>query len=296
MKPAVVTGASGFLGRALATRLKADGREVIALLRDGSDDSKLRGIEVMRHDGTTGDLRRLLEKAGAETVFHLAAFVAGDARPEEDLEPLIRSNVLFGAQLAEACARTGAFKLVSAGTYYERRGGAGYDPVSLYAATKRAMNDLLEYYARATKVRAASLVLYDTYGPGDERPKLLNLLAQHAASGEPLKLSPGEQRLDLLHADDACSAFLAAEKALSSSSELGVHEWCASSGERVTLRQLVSLFEEATGLKVPAELGGKPYREREVMHPYQGPQVPGWKAEIPLKEGLRRVYGAKARA
>lgn len=241
-------------------------------------------------------MRRIFEKVGPETVFHLAALVAGDARPEEDLEPLIRANVLLGTQLAEAAVRTGAFKFVTAGTYYERRGGAGYDPVSLYAATKRAFADVLEYYARATKLRAAALCLYDNYGPDDERPKLLNLLAKHAASGETLKLSPGEQRLDLLHVKDSCAAFLSAEKALSSSAELGVREWCASSGERVTLKQLVAVFEEATGLKVPAEFGGRPYRDREVMNPYTGPQIPDWKAAIPLKEGLRQVYGAAARA
>lgn len=296
MKPALVTGASGFLGGVLVRRLLASGRPVVAVLREDSDDRGLSGAAVERHDGTADRLVEIVAKHRPETAFHLAALVAGE-RDEVPVEPLIRANVLFGTQLAEACLAGRCFKLVAAGSFFERRSGtADYDPVSLYAATKRAYRDILEFYARATPLRAAVVSLYDVYGPNDPRPKLLNLLARHAASGETLKMSPGEQLLDLVHADDAAAAFLRAERALSDSAEPVLREWCAASGERVNLKTLVALFSEATGLSPKVEFGARPYREREVMTPWLGEAVPGWKPEIPLKEGLRRVYGAAARA
>lgn len=297
MTAVLVTGASGFLGKALVRRLVRDGRPVIAVLRPDSDPTGLEMAVIERHDGTTTDLRRIVEKHRPETVFHLATLCSSDTRSEDEIEPLIRSNVLFGVQLAEACVRAGTTKFINAGTYYERRGGIEtYDPVSLYAATKKAFRDLLEYYANATSLRVATMTLYDTYGPGDERPKLLNLLSRHAASGEPISLSPGEQLIDLIHADDASAAFLRVETLLGEASEPRAKEWCAVSGERRTLRALVALFKEATGLSPDVRFGAKAYRDREVMKPWQGETVPGWKPVIPLKEGLRLVYGAAARA
>lgn len=294
MKPALVSGASGFLGKNLVRRLLDDGRPVVAVLRRDSDGAGLVGAALERHDGTTADLRRIVEKHRPGSVFHLAALISGEQSTDE-VEPLVRSNVLFGVQLAEACATAGAVKFVNVGTYFERRSGSEtYDPVSLYAATKRAFRDILEYYAIATPLRAATVTLYDTYGPGDRRPKLLNLLASHAASGEPILLSPGEQLLDMLHIDDVCAAMLRAEALLGETGEPRAREWCASSGERVSLRSLVDIFKEATGLSPEVRFGGRPYREREVMTPWLGEPVPGWKPGIPLKEGLRRVYGAAA--
>jgi nucleoside-diphosphate-sugar epimerase len=296
VKPALVTGASGFLGRNLVRLLLASGRPVVAVLREDSNDIGLSGAMVERHDGSTDRLVEIVKAYKPETAFHLAALVAGE-KDEPPIEPLIRSNVLLGTQLAEACLQGRCHKLVAAGTYFERKSGTeAYDPVSLYAATKRAYRDILEYYARATPLRAAVVSLYDVYGPNDGRPKLLNLLAQTAASGETLKMSPGEQRLDLVHVDDAAAALLKAERALSEQTEPVLREWCAASGERVSLKRLVELFAESTGLAPKIEFGGRPYREREVMNPYLGELVPGWKPEIPLKEGLRRVYGAAARA
>lgn len=296
MRPALVSGASGFLGKSLVRRLLGDGRPVVALLRRASDGPDLDGAIMEIHDGTSADILRIAGKHRPETVFHLAALVRGEQSTPDEIEPLIRSNILFGTELAEACSKSGAVKFINAGTYFERRGGGeAYDPVSLYAATKKAFRDILEYYARATALRAATVSLYDTYGPGDKRPKLLNLLASHAATGEPLLLSPGEQIVDLVHADDVCAALLRAEAELGVADDRAAPEWCASSGERLSLRDLVDLFKEATGLNPMVRFGGRPYREREVMIPWLGTPVPGWKPGIPLKEGLRRVYGAAAR-
>ena len=296
MKPALVTGASGFLGRRLVRMLLEAGRPVVAVLREDSNDVGLSGAMVERHDGSTDRMMEIVRAYKPETAFHLAALVAGE-KDEAPIEPLIRANVLLGTQLAEACVAGRCHKLIAAGTYFERRSGtAEYDPVSLYAATKRAYRDILEYYVRATPLRAAVVSLYDVYGPEDGRPKLLNLLAKYAASGETLKMSPGEQRLDLVHVDDAAAALIRAERALSDVSEPVLKEWCAATGERVSLKTLVGLFGEAAGKAPKVEFGGRPYREREVMNPYLGEPVPAWKPEIPLKEGLRRVYGAAAKA
>ena len=278
-------------------RLSNDGRPAVALIRPGGRAANLFGARAAVYDGTIAGLRSILEEHRPESVFHFASAVLGESHSENDVEPLVRSNILLGTQLAESCVKTRTHKFINAGTFFEYRDGtSSYDPVSLYAATKRAFKDILEYYARATPLRALSLCLYDLYGPDDPRPKLLNLLARSASSGETLALSPGDQSLDLLHVDDAAAAFLRAETLLSADPELRVREYCASSGERLNLRALVELFREETGLSPNIHFGGRPYRKREVMHPWAGPALPGWSPSMTLASGLRRVYGDAARA
>lgn len=292
---ALVTGATGFLGRYLTRQLSSAGRPVTAVVRAGSDRSALSGLAGVSfavHDGTAEGLAAILEAARPSCAFHLAAASPGD---DSGVDAMVRTNALLAGQLAQACVRAGTPKLVAAGTFFERMGGtADYDPVSLYAATKRAGRDILEFFARSSRLEVAWLTLYDIYGPDDRRPKLANLLALHADGGEPLALSPGEQVVDLIHVEDAASAFLAAERGLDAPRDSALRDWCVSGGERMTVRALVARYREATGLAPRVKFGGRPYRAREVMSPWSGPGVPGWSPKISLSEGLRRVYGRTA--
>jgi nucleoside-diphosphate-sugar epimerase len=61
------------------------------------------------------------------------------------------------------------------------------------------------------------------------------------------------------------------------------------------LREVVLVFEEAAGTKLPIEWGGRPYRSREVMRPWdRGRPVPGWRPRVGLLDGIRRTLAAEA--
>ena len=96
---------------------------------------------------------------------------------------------------------------MNTGSYSQHYGGRAYSPVSLYAATKQAFQDILQFYCEVRGLRAVTLELPDTYGPDDKRPKLFSLLDRVARSGETLQMSPGEQLLDLLHVDDVVHGY-----------------------------------------------------------------------------------------
>jgi nucleoside-diphosphate-sugar epimerase len=53
------------------------------------------------------------------------------------------------------------------------------------------------------------------------------------------------------------------------------------------LKKLAKIFEEVSGRKLNIEWGGLPYRAREVMIPWKGNPVPGWKAMISLEDGIK---------
>jgi nucleoside-diphosphate-sugar epimerase len=141
----------------------------------------------------------------------------------------------------------------------------------------------------ATPLRVVTLKLYDTYGPGDRREKLFTLLARASTSGSPLPMSPGDQLLELVHVDDACDAFLVAGERLLSGDVSGHESYAVPAQRRYTLREVVEVYCAVAGRKVDVVWGGRPYRPREVMVPWQGSPLPGWRARIALPDGLRTM-------
>lgn len=292
---ALVTGGTGYLGSHLVRRLAADGVKVVALIRPNSPrrDRRpvIKSVRWTEHDGTTEGMLALVAAARPTIIYHLATTFVAEHTPA-DVSALVRSNVELAAQLFEAAAVHGVSRLVNTSTAWQHYHSDGYRPSSLYAATKQAAEDLLEYYAHAFAMRAASIVLYDTYGPYDERKKLIWALRRALADGRPLSMSAGEQLIDLLYVDDAIDAFVAAGDSTATSSP-GHRRYAARAEHRLTLRKLIELFGEIAGRPIAVDWGARPYRRGEIMHPWSGGDlVPGWSPCVSLESGIRRVLDA----
>ncbi|MBV7539225.1 NAD(P)-dependent oxidoreductase [Duganella sp. sic0402] len=289
---ALVTGASGFIGAALTRRLLADGWEVHVLLRDSSSTGGLPpAAQLHRHDGSTLQLIDIMRAAAPDVVFHLASLFLAAHQPQ-DVERLIQANLLFSTQLAEAMAACGVRQLVNTGTSWEHYQDAAYNPVCLYAATKAAFTALLRYYVEVHGLRVVTLKLFDTYGAGDPRPKVLNLLKRIANEGTSLSMSPGEQQVDLVYIDDVLEAFLLASEQLATQAE-AIEEYGVSSGAPLPLREIAALYAQVSGKPLAIDWGGRPYREREVMLPWHSYRsVPGWTPKVGLAQGLALFHQA----
>jgi nucleoside-diphosphate-sugar epimerase len=281
MPRALITGAGGFIGARLARRLLSEGWAVDLLARPSTaiaDD--LSAAANHRFDGTTGELIAVMEATRPDVVFHLASLYLAEHKPA-DLEPLVASNVLLTGQLAEAMTVTlpvGSARLISTGTAWQHYRGSGYVPVNLYAATKQAGDDLLRYYIDARNLSSITLKLFDTFGHGDTRRKLVQLLMDAASSGQRLGMSPGEQIMDISHVDDVVDAFVVAGHRLLVAVN-PLDESYFVSGERLRVRDLVPIVELATGRRLDVVFGERPYRAREVMEPVlpiEGQRLPGW--------------------
>ena len=59
-------------------------------------------------------------------------------------------------------------------------------------------------------------------------------------------------------------------------------EYVLSSGNPITLRELVNKYEQKYNVHINVEWGALQYREREVMLPYKGNVLPGWKPNKPF--------------
>lgn len=285
----IVTGATGYLGRALSARLTADGRTVHALVRSTSSLERVRAVApnvtFHVHDGTTERIATVIGEIDPEIVFHLASHYRREDSPS-DLEDLVESNVLFGTQVLDAMRRAGCHRLVAAGSAFEHHGEGGDQAVNLYAATKRAFGEILAYYAEVAAIDAVVTVLYDVYGPDDERQRLPTLIREAQHGGPPLSLPTHPVNLDMLFVDDAVAALVRAG-ALTAEQRPGVRRFAASGGSVRSISDVVAAFERASGRPVPVASDAYPVPDRAIETPWRGPQVPGWAPKVSLEDGFR---------
>jgi len=235
-------------------------------------------------------MSEIVGQSSPQVVFHLASLVLGD-HESDDVSALVSSNILLGTQLLEAMANNGIKYLINTGTYWEHYENKKYSPVNLYAATKHAFQDILQYYSEAKGINAITLKLFDPYGPNDPRPKLLNLLVKITKTGEKLAMSPGEQKIDFVHIDDVVQAYIVAAQRLLEGEDAEHEVYGVASGHPITLKELVKIVEEVTKKKLNIEWGGRHYRGREVMWPWNGYKpLPMWKPKTRLGDGILSLF------
>lgn len=290
---ALITGGTGFVGSNLARRLVRDGWQVgiITIPNDNLDQIKdfADQVKLYVHDGSTDRMQSIVAEARPDVVFHLASLFLSE-HISSDISRLVSSNVLFGTQLLEAMAAQGCSKIVNTGTSWQHYENKPYSPVNLYAATKQAFEDILQYYVEARGVQAITLKLFDTYGPNDPRPKLFHLLGEIAREGTTLAMSPGEQMIDLVHIDDVVRAFVIAAERLIAGESQGHEQYGVSSGKPMKLRDIVETYSAVTGCKLAIAWGGRPYRNREVLEACGNLKaLPRWSSLIYLERGITNI-------
>ena len=292
-RTALVTGATGFIGINLVQRLIERGWEVHILARYNSTLPHS-GVfaKIIRHtyDATTDSIYESLVHSKPNIVFHLASKFKAE-HITEDIGELVASNILFGTQLLEAMRISNSnVKIINTGTAWQHFNNEEYNPMSLYAATKQSFEAILEYYCDAHNFKAITLKLSDTYGPKDSRKKLVPLLEKADYNNERLRLSGGEQYIDLIYITDVIDGYLIAAERLMSNEIKGHEKYSLTSGAPIKVRQLVETYFRVIGRKLTVEWGAMPYRMREMMAPWKSNSVlENWSPKVSLESGLRKV-------
>lgn len=294
MKKVLMTGITGYIGSQLAQAL-TDSCTVYGLVRQPLNETYLtpglrEKMTLLPYDGRGESVSAALEAIRPDVVYHLAAHYTA-AHDLQSIPRLLESNVTFGAFLLEAMCAVQCRRLVYTTTVTTRLTGGSYRPLTLYAATKQAFSDLTEYYIRTGALSAAAVALSDTYGPGDSRPKVLNLIRRSILDETPLDLTSGRQIYDAVYIDDVVRGLIQAGAALE---QPAVHRFFQLSADHPrSLRETVELMLQINNLSFHANWGGRPNSEDAPERPLRiFPAPPGWRACVTLEDGLRRFWNS----
>jgi CDP-paratose synthetase len=294
MKNILITGATGFIGTHLIKLLQSEKHKLFCTLlpneKNPFGEESVKSVVV-----NSDDIKKtvsFLSNNKMDGIIHLASFVqSGEHKPEE-IGTLLNANIIFGATLLEAAFIAKVEWFINTGTYWQFYKNETYCPVNLYAATKQAFLDIAKYYWDTDKIKFCTIMLYDTYGPNDTRPKIFNLWQKIAETGETLDMSPGEQIIDISHVHDIVRAFaLLANHLNNNHPEVKNGDTFAVIAEkRYTLKELAGIFEKTTKKKLNINWGGRPYREKEVMVLLNNVKVvPEWKPLITVFDGIKKL-------
>lgn len=288
----IITGATGYIGSHLIRYLLSKGWDIhiIAEPRFGYDNIQdiISVIDVFEYEGDINALCLYFQRVQADVVFHLAAAVITNYKPEH-VPVLIHSNILFGAEVLEAMKLSETRLLVSTGSYWQNYNSESYSPVDFYSASKEAFEKITQLYVDAYGFRHVNLRLFDVYGEDDQRNKLWNTLKNIAGTEQSIDVSPGGQLLDLIHISDVCTAYEAAFLLMKGDCNIRNKVYGVRTGKLNSLKEAIKILEKCLGKTIKVNFGAKPYKIREVMIPCESyDYLPNWKPYISLEEGFDR--------
>ena len=273
----LVTGATGFIGRNLINALSKE-HELYILVRPESEWGDLGVEHCVEFSGDIKHLAFYLKDNHIDGVVHLASLYIAEHKSEQ-IYDIINSNVYLGTAILEACKIAGTKWFLNTGTIWQNYNSPDYSdeyhPVNLYAASKQAFISMAKYYIETSDIRFCTLKLCDTFGPNDTRRKIFSLFEEISKTGQTLDMSPGEQKIDILHIDDVVAGFLVLINLL----HYGMNkrdEYVLTSGRQVSLRELADIYSYNNHSQLNINWGGRPYRKREVMKPYIGNVLENW--------------------
>jgi dihydroflavonol-4-reductase len=248
----LVTGATGFVGSAVARVLLREGHAVRVLARANSDRRNLAGLSVEIAEGSMEDPPSLARAvAGCRYVYHVAA----DYRIwVPDPAPMFRANVIGTRDLLTAALEAGVARIVytsSVATLGLVPGGAADETTPSTAADmigpyKRSKFEAEEVVRRLAIERGLPVVIVNPstpVGPRDVKPTPTGRLVLEAARGQmPAFVDTG---LNIVHVDDVAEAHLAA-------AEKGrIGERYILGGDNMSLAEILAEVSQGVGRRPP---------------------------------------------
>jgi dihydroflavonol-4-reductase len=249
----LVTGATGFVGAAVARALLAlPGHKVRVLARPGGDRRNLAGLDVEIAEGSLEDAESLARAvAGCRYLFHVAA----DYRLwVPDPAAMFRANVdgtsaLMAAALSAGVKRivytssVATLGLVPGGSADEQTPSRIGDMIGPYKQSKFAAEQAVQALIAERGLPAVIVNPSTPVGPGDVKPTPTGRLVVEAAKGK----MPGyvDTGLNLVHVDDvALGELLAAERG-------AVGERYILGGENMSLAEILGEVARVVGRRPP---------------------------------------------
>jgi UDP-glucuronate 4-epimerase len=317
----VVTGAAGFIGSHLCASMVAAGRRVIGI--DNFDAFYPRALKqanlerVWARCGANAtfefvqadicnapNMRELLQHHRPAAVFHMAA-LAGVRPSIAEPARYAQVNVNGTVSVLDAARSAGCRDLIfaSSSSVYGNNKKVPFseddpveEPISPYAATKRAGELICHTYAHLFGMRIAALRLFTVYGPCQRPDLAISRFMRLIAAGEEVTMfGDGTSSRDYTYIDDIVQGMIAAFNVLGQRKEGGFFRiWNLGNSHPITLAEMIDSIARAVGK--PARIKRLPPQPGDVERTWadlkRSRSELGYLPQTTFVEGLRRQFQA----
>lgn len=304
----LVTGASGFVGRHVLTRLlgresmpAGDELQVHATTRRDPDEANLPKREQARwHRANLEDadaVRTLVAITEPDIVLHLASHVAGSrdvslVRPTFDGNAASTVNLLTALQeLRESGAEFRRF--IQVGSLEEPEPGDAAPPSSPYAAAKAAATSYGRMFHHLYDFPIAFARVFMVYGPGpQDENKLVPYTFRQLQTGETPSFGSGTRPVDWIYVEDVAEGLV--RMGFADGETGGLDGRCVDlgSGTLHTVREVIEEMFRLAAPDVEPHFGGRADRKDEQVRQAdieETERLLGWRPTVDLVAGLRRT-------
>ncbi len=319
MGTVLVTGAAGFIGSHVAAKLLDQGREVVGLDNlNNYYDPSLKEARLARLTGRPGfrferlditdrdGMARLFARERFDGVVHLAA-QAGVRYSIENPAAYTDTNITGFLTVLEGCRHTKVGHLVyaSSSSVYGantelpfRTSDSVDNPVSLYAATKKANELMAHTYSHLFGVPTTGLRFFTVYGPWGRPDMSIFLFTKAILAGQPIDVfNNGLMQRDFTFVDDIVEGVVRVldripepREVAGSNSRAPYRIYNIGNNNPVELMRMISALESAIGRTaakrmLPMQPGDVPATYADVDDLQRDV---GFRPDTSIEEGLRR--------
>ena len=251
----LITGDRGFVGSNLSSYLTARGYNTV-------------GFDMLADYPTVEVLTDFMKANNVEKVYHLGARAFIPDNYGMSIGAIVNSNIVFTSNLLMACKNADVKRLLYFSTS-EVYGNAKElpinentptNPVSTYAATKLAAENLVKTFRDETGMDMRILRHFNIYGPRDTHPRIIPKILRAAKYNTKLKLGSLDVTRDFSYVTDAC---VAAENVMEYEHR---EDFVHGSGVETSIQTLLDLVAEMTHTKLIVERDSSLLRPREVRY------------------------------
>ena len=182
-KNILITGASGFVGSHVLDDCLKNNFNVHAIFRHSKKNvsfaKKYKKQIFAIFYNNIYEIKNKLTNCKIDYVIHCATHYI-KKHDHNDIENIIKSNVLFSTILLDAVVNIKIKKFINLGTVWQHFNDTKNLAFNLYAATKQSFECIFNYYKNQyTKIKFYNILLTDTFGTNDKRKKLIPILLKN---------------------------------------------------------------------------------------------------------------------
>lgn len=301
----LITGGNGFIGSHLIKRLIDQGKNPVAILRPGSNRSRLQGLEnkITIYEANIADdktLQKIFDKVRPELVFHLASFGVYSYTDHSPgiVSAVIETNIKGLLNVIYTAHSSDTKLLINTGTCFEYGSKVTpfdedekLSPLNPYGVSKMTGTFLAQMLSKTIRLPIVTLRPFTVYGPYEDERRFISTITKQCLSGKNLTLTKETIIRDYVFIDDVVDAYMCtAERGEDLSGEaINIATGIGNDLESVA-RKIISLTRTKD---IKIDKGAFPSRPGEVPiligSPKKAQKLLNWKAKYTLLQGLKKT-------